>query len=80
MIWQPGPARGFDPVANDEVFCGDRFLIAVLATKSGVPFLATEVIVATEGGFDTPDGESWSSWLWSDVEWFIKLDKANLPQ
>ena len=53
--------------------CGDRILIAVpLHENSGGGF-DLQVIVATECGFDL-NGESWSDWAWSDVEWFIQLD------
>jgi hypothetical protein len=49
---------------------GDRFLVAVPLSAGGHDF---QVIIADEIGF-THDGEDWSAWSWSDVEYYIPLD------
>ena len=81
LAWQHGPARGNDPLADGLVECGDRFLIAVCCVNrhGGKPWWYMNVIVASETGWDDASGESWSDWSWDDVEWFIRLDKGNLP-
>jgi len=81
LAWQHGPARGNDPLADGLVECGDRFLIAVccINRNGGKPWWYMNVIVASETGWDDASGESWSDWSWLSVEWFIRLDKGNLP-
>ncbi len=82
LPWQPGPLLGNDPVDSGTVECGDRFLVAVgCVNRHGGPnYWDTSVVVATEYGWDDSNGDSWGAWSWSDVEWFIKLDRKNLPK
>lgn len=82
MEWQRGPAQGNDPVERSEVLVGDKFLVLVECYDRHClkrTYWYACVIVATEVGWDDANGESWGAWSWSDVEWFIKLDKSNLP-
>jgi hypothetical protein len=30
-------------------------------------------------GWDNADGDTWGAWDWSDVEWFVRLDRVQLP-
>ena len=64
--------------------CGDRLLVLVEcehnALSKPTPFWDIAIIVPTETGFDDANGESWDAWDWSDVSWWVKLDKTNLPE
>jgi len=81
LDWQPGPAQGNDPLADETVECGDRFLVAMpcLSWRNRIPYWDTAVIVATEIDWDDSNGDTWGSRSWHEVEWFIRLDKSNLP-
>lgn len=85
MKWHPGPAQGNDPVARGDVLVGDRFLVLVGCIENRMAgiyertYWDATVIVATETGWDDAEGDAWGAWDWSDVEWFVKLDKENLP-
>ena len=81
--WEPGPVNGKDIVESDLIECGDRFLVLVHCRsqyKNGKDFWDAHVIVATETGWDDADGDSWSAWDWSDVSWFLRLTRDNMPQ
>lgn len=79
--WKPGPVNGYDPVEKDLVVVGDRFLVLVHCCSTKQPdFWDAQVIVATENGFDDAEGESWSAWDWSDVSWYLELNRETMPQ
>lgn len=65
------------------VYVGDRFLVLIRCVERNGKWQSaywdSHVIVAAESGWDTPDGNAWTAWDWSDVEWYIRLDKSNLP-
>jgi hypothetical protein len=110
LNWQPGPARGSDPldarcpmcgyteedsqthmdhslclgkIPAAQIECGDRLLVLVetVCDRYGNERHKwdSQIIVPTEDGFDDSNGESWSAWSWSDVSYWVKLDKSNLP-
>lgn len=67
-----------------DVFVGDRFLVGVecvdrrLAnpkSDNGYSYIDWQVIVATESGWDTPDGYPWGAWSEGDVSFWAKLPK-----
>ena len=60
---------------------GDRFLVLVQVQdrRWNRVYWEPHVVVATEGGWDDANGDSWSAWDWSDVSYYIKLCKSNLP-
>ena len=79
LPWLRNPAYdGGD--CRPSMLVGDRFLIAVpLHADSGGGY-EISVIVTTEIGFDDADGDSWGSWDWSDVEWYVALDGQRNPE
>jgi hypothetical protein len=81
--WKPGPANGNDPCARDMIEVGDRFLVLVHCVSGHDPrhdFWDAHVIRATETGWDDANGDSWSAWDWSDVSWYLELNRDSLPQ
>lgn len=81
-VWHPGPVNGYDPVERDLVMVGDRFLVLVhcVDSRHKKDYWDPHVIVATETGWDNAEGDSWGSWSWSDVSWYMELTKDNMPQ
>ena len=82
-VWKPGPVNGYDPVELDLVEVGDTFLVLVHCVDNRLTkkdYWDAHVIVATETGWDNADGDSWGSWDWSDVSWYLELNKENMPQ
>lgn len=54
---------------------GDRFLIAVpLHVDSGGGYEISVIVANETGYFDDSEGDSWGSWDWSDVEFYVPLD------
>lgn len=51
---------------------GDQFLIQVPLSRGGYEY---SVIVMSETGWDTPDGDSWSAWDWSCVVRYVCLNR-----
>lgn len=80
--WKPGPVNGYDPVEKDLVEVGDRFLVLVhcVDNRTKKDFWDAHVIIATETGFDDSDGDSWGAWDWSDVSWYMELNRNTMPQ
>lgn len=79
IVWKPGPACE-PPDFNAEA--GDCLLVLVAVRdrlQGGRVYWEPQVIVATEDGWNTPDGESWSAWDVDDVSWWVKLDRFVLP-
>lgn len=73
LPWVENPNFG----GSDEplpMLVGDRFLVAVPLHKDSGGGFDISVIVANEHGFDDSNGESWSAWDWSDVEYYVPLD------
>ena len=76
------PDRQFPP-ARYEV--GDQFLVGVTVVSRGSScalqqgkytprtWIDWQVIVATETGWDTSEGDSWSAWSPDDVTFWTKL-------
>lgn len=83
--WMPGPANRNDPVERDLVTVGDKFVVlvnCVVRHQNGTKknYWDIHVITATEGGWDDPNGETWSAWSWDDVSWYLELTRDKLPQ
>lgn len=79
--WKSGPA-GPRPASEADygLECGDRILVLVPCKNSyGRKYWDAYVITPTETGFDDANGEPWGAWDWSDVAWWVKLDKSNMP-
>ena len=82
MNWNKGPALAED---TSEFYVGDCLLVLVECIKENLDgetikyFWDPHVIICTEIGWDDANGESWSAWDWSDVSYWVKLDKNNLP-
>ena len=79
MEWIEGPALGNDPMERGEVLVGDKFLVLVGVQSAGRVYCDPHVIQADETQWLDADGEHWSAWDWSDVEYYIKLDKDTMP-
>lgn len=81
--WTKGPAfghkEGNDPTLTMDVAVGDKYLVAI-RYRAAEEKLYFAVIVATANGWDLPDGGSWENFWWSEVEYFIKLDKSVMPE
>ena len=78
--WLPGGAQGN---TDQEFIDGDQYLFAVRLAGDSWEF---HVVVAKcdhwdhEGcEFETPNGEAWCDWSWSEVEWFVPCSDLDLP-
>ena len=75
LPWLRNPE--FDNDERPPMLVGDRFLVAVPLSSGGFDLA---VIVADEVGFNGSDGDAWSAWDWSDVEFYIPLDGPRTSQ
>jgi hypothetical protein len=85
LVWMPGPANGYDPVARDLVEVGDRYIALVQVVtrannQAAKDYWDMHIITATECGWDDANGDTWSAWDWPDVSWFCVIGKQILPE
>lgn len=70
------------PTPDQILIAGDRYLVAI-ALRANDPTKSSweyHVVIPTESGFDNSDGDTWCTWTWSDVEWYIHERHLKPPQ
>lgn len=76
--WQPGGAQG----NADQVFIdGEQYLFAIALADETWDIHTVVAKCDPELGcdFDTPQGDHWYDWSWSEVEWFAPCRELQLP-
>lgn len=78
------------PDPDQELTVGDQLLVAIQVSRNSQHQRTTllektwyweyHVITVKEDGFDNSDGDSWCSWNWEDVQWYIHEKQLKPPE
>lgn len=76
--WQPGGAQG----NSDQVFVdGDQYLFAIRLATDHWEYHIVIANCDSESRlyWETPAGDAWGAFDWTDVEWFVSCNDFDLP-